>query len=124
MAGEGVDFLTISRQSSFFEFAEDITMQNWNKITVSGLTSKSGEAYVITIGAPNKHDGTYCCRLVIPTIIDRDIYGENALSTVISALRIVEAQIYEPSVAIVLATTLTEDDYPDLEISIAATGLE
>ena len=94
------------------------SLGSWSKIVISGLVSREGGAYNIIIGAPQESDGTFQCRVNIPTVVDREIYGENALSTLISALRVVEAQIYEPSAALISATTLTDDDYPDVYIQI------
>ena len=93
-------------------------MVNWKEIVLSGLTSKSGEEFEIVVGAPENQDGAYSSHLVIPGVLDRLIHGENALSTLISALRIVEAQVYEPSKALISVTTLTNNDYPDLRIMI------
>jgi hypothetical protein len=93
-------------------------MMNWQEIVLSGLTSNAGEPFDLVVGAPEFQDGKYCCKIIIPGIANRPIYGENALSTLISALRIMETQVYEPSSALVAATTMTEDDYPDLTIRI------
>jgi hypothetical protein len=92
--------------------------ENWEKLIISGLTYKNGEAYDITVGAPKKNDGAFMCRLQIPGVLDREIYGEDALSVLISTLRVVQVQVYEPSPspALISKTTLTEDDYPDLNI--------
>lgn len=92
--------------------------RSWEKILITGLTSKDGSPYEISISAPVVQNGTFSCHLNIPSIISSDIFGENALSTLISALRVIEAQIYEPSESIVLSTTLTEEDYPDVEIKV------
>jgi hypothetical protein len=93
---------------------------NWQEIVLSGLTSNSGEPFDLIIGAPEFQDGKYLCKIVIPGIANRPIYGENALSALISALRVMETQVYEPSAALVASTTMTEDDYPDLTIRIKA----
>ena len=93
-------------------------MENRYNLVLSGLMSKNGEAYDITVSTPKENDGTHMCRLNIPGIADREIYGENALSALISALRVVEVQVYEPSPSpeLISKTTLTEVDYPDLKI--------
>ena len=93
-------------------------MERWEKLIVSGLKFKNGDAYDITVGAPTEKDGTYMCRLQIPGIVDREIYGEDELSVLISTLRVVQVQVYEPapSESLIATTTLTENDYPDLKI--------
>jgi hypothetical protein len=93
-------------------------LDKWRELVISGLVARSGDAYQIRIGAPLNLDGTFSCRLVIPGIADSAIHGENALSTLISALKIVERQVYEPSALLIAETTLTKDDYPDLSISV------
>jgi hypothetical protein len=93
-------------------------MKDWNEIVVRGLISKSGEAFEIVVGAPRIHDGAYGCRVLIPGITDRVIHSENALSALVSALRVVETQAYGPSAALIAETTLTADDYPDLSILV------
>lgn len=83
---------------------------------LAGLSQKSGEPLEIIIGQPTHADGTYSCSISIPGVVSRSIYGENCLSTLISALRFVEDQIHTPSVAIKSITDLTDEDYPDLQI--------
>lgn len=94
-------------------------MKLLQKIIISGLTAKSGEAFNICVNAPSFEGDTYSCQLLIPGIADLPIYSENALSALISALRVAEAQIYGPSEALIAATTLTSDDYPEVTLLLS-----
>ncbi|MDZ7906638.1 MAG: hypothetical protein U5N55_13395 [Cypionkella sp.] len=95
-------------------------MEPLREIVLTGLETKEGSAAPITIFAPENQDGTYCCKAFVPGAGHIKIYGENALSALISTLRIIETQVYDPSPSklIMSATTLTEDDYPELAICV------
>ena len=98
---------------------EELNRMNWSEIRIEGLTARDGSEYVMRVSKPTIKDGTFACRVLVPGIVDRLIYHESALSAFAASISLVEKLVHEPSELLLAETTLTMEDFPDLEISVS-----